>query len=271
MRPLAPLAAAHSVADRAVPFEAFFEPTSNIKALRLIDALTPRRGRDVAYATPNIHEIEAWFEHVRSLEHDDGEALSVIESLGVESGAFRERLARAREMPAWVTHRGLPQMCARLAPYVRTMFVKAGSRGLLVAQRLLGVDSVREWRRASTDSATTATVVAVGPRGDTGFALRHFPAFELAEHDIVGVTGAGDNLAGGILASLARGLNPAVPADLERIVDLAQRCVRSRRGRAQHRSADTHRHRAAVATLKSSEAVGDHSPLRSLLPPPARC
>ncbi|GAA5861527.1 hypothetical protein JCM1840_005399 [Sporobolomyces johnsonii] len=75
--------------------------------------------------------------------------------------------------------------------------------------------------------------------------LRHYPAPELDGDEVWTVTGAGDNLAGAILAMVVRGLDPAAPRDLDRIVDLAQ-------------SGGRH--------SEERQAVGDHSALRALLP-----
>lgn len=53
--------------------------------------------------------------------------------------------------------------------------------------------------------------------------IRHYPALTLEPGHLGSVTGAGDNLAGAMLAGLVRGLSPALPDQLDRIVDLGQR------------------------------------------------
>lgn len=115
---------------------------------------------------------------------------------------------------------------------------------MLVVQRVTGVDAVAAWTRLPKRKGTVVVLSDSGP--SDAIVLRHYAALELGDAKGGTVTGAGDNLAGAILAGLTRGLDPAAPQDLDRLVELAQR--------------------AAVGTLRSTEAVGDHSTLRSLLP-----
>lgn len=132
----------------------------------------------------------------------------------------------------------------RLLPIFNTLFVKSGERGVLVVQRVSGVDAVSAWKNEPKRKGTV--VVPSGATPSEAVILRHYAALPLEGAEEGNVTGAGDNLAGAVIAAVVRGLDPAVPKDLDRIVDLAQR--------------------AAIGALKSKEAVGDHAALRKLLP-----
>lgn len=116
-------------------------------------------------------------------------------------------------------------MAVRLLPVVRTVFVKSGADGVLVVQRVSGVDAVATWRSLPRRKGTVVVPSAASPA--EAVVLRHYPALKLDAGEVVGVTGAGDNLAGATLAAMARGLRADVPGELDRIVDLAQRCVPS--------------------------------------------
>ncbi|GAA6019173.1 hypothetical protein JCM11491_001402 [Sporobolomyces phaffii] len=224
----------------------FFEPTSNANSLKLLSALQqplvtslpPPEHPYVSYATPNIHELQTLFDAVAfaSVERSFEPGMWFD---GITVGADRLSL----RLPAWVVSEGVAQMAVRLLPLVGTLFVKSGARGVLVVQRVSGVDAVARWT-ALAPAKGTLVVASTTTRAEA-VVLRHYPARAL-DADVVGtVTGAGDSLAGAMLAALVSNLDPSVPAHLDTIIDLAQR--------------------AAVNTLKSNEAVGDHSGLRKLL------
>lgn len=101
-----------------------------------------------------------------------------------------------------------------------SLVVKSGSRGVLVIQRVSGVDNVAAW---SSLPSGKGTVVVRSTQPSEAVILRHYPALELEERQIGTVTGAGDNLAGAILAGFVRGLSPFVPHELDRLVDLGQK------------------------------------------------
>ncbi|BGP55101.1 hypothetical protein JCM8202_004317 [Rhodotorula sphaerocarpa] len=232
----------------------FFEPTSNQKALQLYRALEkadpsllrslPATSALVQYCAPNIHELSHLYEHATASEYDLYSARDWFDAYTVSAQDLAVRL------PKWVLEEGVAQMAIRLVStsIFGTMFVKSGDRGVLVVQRVTDPAAVRDWRQQSSASGPKGTKAAVvrNTRGDEAIVLKHYEANRLDPAELRNVTGAGDNLAGALLAGIARGLEPQSPADLDRLIDLAQR--------------------AAVTTLKSEEAVGDHSGLRSLLP-----
>ncbi|GAA5845576.1 hypothetical protein JCM3766R1_000787 [Sporobolomyces carnicolor] len=225
--------------------DTFFEPTSNANSLKLITALQqpsitslpPSEQALVSYATPNIHELQTLFESVAFAESPALEPGTWFEGITVSADQLSLRL------PAWVVNEGVAQMAIRLLPLVGTLFVKSGSKGVLVVQRVSGVDNVSRWKRLHPAKGTL--VVGSSATPSEAIAIRHYPALTLDEKEMGSVTGAGDSLAGAMLASFVSRMDPSAPSELDSIVDLAQR--------------------AAINTLKSREAVGDHSSLRSLL------
>lgn len=112
-------------------------------------------------------------------------------------------------------------MAIRLLPLVGTLFVKSGSKGVLVVQRVSGVDNVSRWKRLHPAKGTL--VVGSSATPSEAIAIRHYPALTLDEKEMGSVTGAGDSLAGAMLASFVSRMDPSAPSELDSIVDLAQR------------------------------------------------
>lgn len=169
----------------------------------------------VTFAAPNIHELTQMYEHACFSEHALYAAREWFDYYTVSAQDLALRL------PKWVLDEGVAQMAIRLlaTSIFGTLFVKNGSRGVLVAQRISDVDQSSEWTALRKSKGTV--VVRSGLTGDV-IVLKHYAALSLQEHEIRNVTGAGDNLAGALLAGMSRGLSPALPADLDRLVELAQ-------------------------------------------------
>jgi pseudouridine-5'-phosphate glycosidase/pseudouridine kinase len=223
------------------PLAAFFEPTSNIKSLRLLAALEspafesgplPTLFPLVSYATPNIHELSALYAHVNASEAPIFAPTGAwFDSINVSGDLLRTRL------PAWVSQEGIAQMAVNLLPVIGCVFVKSGARGVLVVQRVSGADAVNGWKN---EAGKKGTLVAFSTaRADEAVVLRYYPAIALSENAGAGgtVTGAGDNLAGALLASLVKGKSTSVPRELDAMVQVGMR--------------------ATVCALGSREAVGD--------------
>ncbi|GAA5908122.1 pseudouridine-5'-phosphate glycosidase family protein [Sporobolomyces salmoneus] len=223
----------------------FFEPTSNANSLKLLTALQqplitslPPTGHPlVTYSTPNIHELQTLFQNVAFSDSSIFEPGQWFDGITVSADQLSLRL------PSWVVNEGVAQMAVRLLPIIGTLFVKSGSKGVLVVQRVSGVDRVSRWKQLRPVKGTV--VVGSSATPSEAVVIRHYSALTLDENEMGSVTGAGDSLAGATLAALVSNLDPIVPSELDKIVDLAQR--------------------AAINTLKSREAVGDHSHLRKLL------
>ena len=214
-----------SCADTSYLTVAFFEPTSNQKALQLLRALEgadrsltahlPATSSLVTFSAPNIHELTQMYEHACLSEHALYAAREWFDHYTVSAQDLALRL------PKWVLDEGVAQMAIRLlaTSIFGALFVKSGSRGVLVAQRISDVDQSSEWTSLRKSKGTV--VIRSGAPGDV-IVLKHFAALPLQEQEIRNVTGAGDNLAGALLAGMSRGLSPALPADLDRLVELAQ-------------------------------------------------
>lgn len=214
-----------SHADTACRLVAFFEPTSNQKALQILKALEgadrsltahlPATSSLITFSAPNIHELTQMYEHACFSEHALYAAREWFDYYTVSAQDLALRL------PKWVLDEGVAQMAIRLlaTSIFGTLFVKSGSRGVLVAQRISDVDQSSEWTSLRKSKGTV--VVRNGLPGDV-IVLKHYAALPLQEDEIRNVTGAGDNLAGALLAGMSRGLSPALPADLDRLVGLAQ-------------------------------------------------
>lgn len=246
-------------ADR-VP--AFYEPTSDAKSLKVLKAIEQPRFEGfhsqnyersipiLSYSTPNLHELKILFSHIRETE-----SASIFEQglwfdyINVSSVDMEARL------PKWIVQEGVAIMGISLLSTVRTVIIKSGARGVLVVSRVSG-DDVARWTKLPRRKGLLVTASSGGP--PEAIVLQHFPALELLGAEQGSVTGAGDSLAGAICAALVSGIELGTPEGMRRVVEIGQRYVRSS-------SADVSLmgpSRAAVATLKSSEAVGDFSSIR---------
>lgn len=215
-----------TLTDASLTLAALFEPTSNSRALQLLKALEqadrsllaqlPATSPLVTYTTPNIYELTQMYEHACSSEHGIYAAREWFDHYTVSAQDLALRL------PKWVLDEGVAQMAIRLlaTSLFGTLFVKSGSRGVLVAQRVSNVDHASEWTALPKGKGTA--VIRSGLPGDV-LVLKHYAALPVSEREVRSVTGAGDNLAGALLAGMSRGLSPARPANLDRLVELAQR------------------------------------------------
>ncbi|KAK4058079.1 hypothetical protein OIO90_000818 [Microbotryomycetes sp. JL221] len=228
-------------ADKSIP--TFFEPTSNAKSLRVLRALeqlyhSSGSPHQVDFATPNVLETQIMFDHVREQSHLEQYQMGLwFDFINVSADAL------ARYMPAWVVEQGIVVMAVQLLTSFKHLFIKNGDKGVVVVQRVSGEETVSRWKKMGNAKNLVVAASSGGP--DEAVIIRHFPALHVAKEEVVNVTGAGDNLAGALLAGLVGGLDPSRPRDLERLVEVAQR--------------------AAVGALKSKESVGEHSQLRKML------
>lgn len=124
------------------------------------------------------------------------------------------------------------------------LFVKSGARGVVVVQRVRGRERVEAWARLASAGEKGCVVSRSEVSEEEAVVVCHCEGLELGG-EVGSVTGAGDNLAGAMLAAMVRGLDPGKAGELKRVVEVGQR--------------------AAVATLRSKEAVGDHTELTKLL------
>lgn len=123
----------------------------------------------------------------------------------------------------FIVENGIVQMGVNLLPFFQNIFLKCGSRGVLVISRILSDPTESSWAGEHTNLAERQ-VVAHGKDGSTVL-VKHFPASVIAQDKLVNVTGAGDSLVGSLLASLVQNLSTALqsPLALDQIVRRAQK------------------------------------------------
>lgn len=213
-----------------------FEPVSAAKAAQLFcapggddtaakaAALRIYPDASIDMATPNSHELLTMFTAAKENGYLDGSAwFGVIDAFGLHGA--RERFVYMTNKE--ITDAGIPQQSMQLLPYVPTVVVKLGAKGVLLTSILPKDDPLL--RDADAQRHILARNLSDHPSVG-GVYMRLFPAAEeVPEREVVSVNGVGDTFLGVLIAGLARG------GRVDRLVDVAQR--------------------GAVMTLKSREAV----------------
>jgi pseudouridine-5'-phosphate glycosidase/pseudouridine kinase len=171
------------------------DPTSLPKLRRLVPALLAHP-RALAHITANAAELDALH---TALEDEDGWAFVNSLGLGAEwRGAvdvFCNKVPPAAAQ--WLRTSGAATKMVSLLPWIGGWWVKAGERGLVH----LGLQD-----SAPDTSAQDGTVTVFQPTALGGFhVLRFYPPPVIGAEEIVSSTGAGDTLAGGIVAGLVGG------------------------------------------------------------------
>ncbi|KAK4698255.1 hypothetical protein P7C70_g8028, partial [Phenoliferia sp. Uapishka_3] len=187
--------------SKSLSLPAFFEPTSDAKALRLLQAIEVTINKTasplVSFATPNIHELAALYQHTQGEEKEHRVYAPGLwfDSINVNADLLASRL------PSWVVEEGIVQMAVQLLPVINTIFVKSGARGVVVVQRITGASSVSAWTSLSRHLKGTVVSPSTALTSEA-VVIRHYPALPLASGELGTVTGAGDNLAGAMLAGI---------------------------------------------------------------------
>lgn len=167
--------------------------------------------------TPNQHELQIMYEHVRGSESPCYELGEWFDGILVPADLLSMRL------PEWVVKEGFAQMAIRLLACARCVVVKSGSRGVLVVQRVTGTERVQQWKLRARERKSAVVVAPSASRPDEAVAIQHFAAQAIDDKDVVSVTGAGDTLVGSIVACMSRGKELDDPAGLQDIIRFAQR------------------------------------------------
>lgn len=129
-------------------------------------------------------------------------------------------------------------LAAHLLPFIGSIFVKCGARGLLIATKV-PAGSHEAWDDLYARRPPGLAMAKSGTDGSRTV-FRYYPGLPLESAAGVSAVGAGDTLAGAIAVMLADGRSLHRPRDMDAIAQAAQR--------------------AAILTLQSSETV---SPLLS--------
>ena len=217
-----------------------FEPVSNVKCtapfrLPKPHSLSTFPMHSLSLTTPNRYELAAMHAAARESGHlERNDWWNVIDALGIPSTGARTQMALATTNQ--LVDQGIPQQSIQLLPFFPNICTKLGSEGVLVTQILPANDP----RLTSGDYAPyilsrcangTEESLGVG-----GVYMRLFPAIEaVGEEEVVSVNGVGDTFVGTLVAGLARAKSVGKHAQVEELIDIAQR--------------------AAVLTLKSQESV----------------
>ncbi|KAG7891362.1 hypothetical protein KL906_004702 [Ogataea polymorpha] len=205
------------------------EPTSGTKARKL--AQTTRLGcfpeNRVHLITPTVLELESLYNAFYAAGRFEAVSswFNVLDSLNINS-ALRNRLEK-QPMARQYLEKGVLQQAFQLLPYFPAILVKDGRNGVVLVE-IVGSETAE-------DAQSAAFSVLHRGRNGLGLLVSHYPAQKIEEHSIKSVTGAGDSLAGYLLARLAQ--TRALPFAAERgaLVHGAQR--------------------AAVASLQTTQAV----------------
>lgn len=193
-----------------------FEPTSNLKSLRFLQAI-PFDRASLTHMAPNIAELRSLYDHLRSLDLFETSAYFRNTLISFQTDEIFRNQIRTR-FPEWVTSEGIVQMAVHLLAFVDCLWIKAGRRGLLVIQRLpIGTSTETEWSVA----ASASCVISPGTQGM--LTIQYFSPLKLEKTE--SVVGAGDSMLGALLAGMVSGLDWTRPADVVKLADIGQRSV----------------------------------------------
>lgn len=212
-----------------ISFLAFCDPTSTPKLPRLIPALnillpsSPSFPRPLTHLTPNLLELELLHSLLSSSASDDTSSIAweFINSLGLD-GDWRAKVERFTNVNGreWIKINGAVQKMVSCLPYVASFWVKAGQRGLL---------HLRMTSVPPQPSPDTLIHPLAGQHSGKYLACTHYTPPVIKPEEIISTTGAGDTLAGGLVAGLVGGKSEPEEVWVRRALDRVGRSLRSRR------------------------------------------
>ncbi|OWT35422.1 indigoidine synthase A family protein [Cryptococcus neoformans Bt1] len=207
----------------------FCDPTSTPKLPRLIPALnillpsSPSFPRPLTHLTPNLLELELLHSLLSSSASDDTSSIAweFINSLGLD-GDWRAKVERFTNVNGreWIKINGAVQKMVSCLPYVASFWVKAGQRGLL---------HLRMTSVPPQPSPDTLIHPLAGQHSGKYLAFTHYTPPVIKPEEIISTTGAGDTLAGGLVAGLVGGKSEPEEVWVRRALDRVGRSLRSRR------------------------------------------
>lgn len=223
-----------------------YEPVSVAKSKRLFAPSLQSQStlgvipyHNVNLATPNSVELASMYVAAREAQLFDREDWwQTINAMGLSSQGSRDKLVAITNVS--LVDEGVPQQSIQLLPFIPSIVTTLGKQGVLLTQLLRPND-------ARLTSPTSAPYVLSRAYIDKeiigGVYMRLFPPVEhVVDSHIQSVNGVGDTFLGVLIA----GLLTKCPAEIESLIDIAQR--------------------GSVMTLKSTEAVSPEiSNLRTLL------
>jgi pseudouridine-5'-phosphate glycosidase/pseudouridine kinase len=189
------------------------EPTSVPKSasiLSAIEASLKDAGPAITFTSPNVLELVHLYHAAQKIFADNG-WWTAIDSFLQETqfNVDLERLINYRgsgwpskNSLAILAEDGVIQMALKLLSFFQNIILKCGSLGVITIFRI-PPDCTQNsgWTRWRTSVDGQCIIGTVGPAKEI-VVLQHFPALALCPDNVINCTGAGDSLAGSILASL---------------------------------------------------------------------
>lgn len=199
----------------------FCDPTSTPKLARLVPALQAHP-RALSHLSPNTLELDALYAALQDTASEDESAAawSFINALNLGADWRASTEALANKTGPWLRSEGVVQKLVGCLPWVASFWVKAGEKGLLHLR-------LEEKKLAKGERWPGDAVVQHKTPDGRWLVLSWYKAPAMGEGEVVSTTGAGDTLAGGLVAGLVgqEGEGVGVAKALERVA----RTLRSHR------------------------------------------
>lgn len=210
---------------------ALCDPTSVLKSKRLVSVFLRQlpdsadSPRPITHLSPNLLELDVLHSGlVEDLDPDLPTALRArdhVFSLNI-GPEWRNRVDKftTRATRQWLREEGVLVKMIDLLPFVASLWVKAGAKGVLHLRIEPQLPDVQD-----LDSIHHA----LSPPHEGFLVLTHYAAIAIPESEIVSTTGAGDTLVGGIVAGLVGGTKMAEAVWVKKALERVRRTMRSRR------------------------------------------
>lgn len=178
-------------ASQSIP--AFCDPTSTPKLARVLPGIKAHP-RALTHLSPNTLELESLYD---ALQDEDGWSFVNGLNLGAEwRNAMDTFVNKSNGELEWMRNQGVAQKLVGCLPWVGGFWVKAGDKGLLHLRLETELPKGGKWPGKQSVSHKT-------PDG-RWLVLSHYAAPVITPEEVVNTTGAGDTLAGGLVAGLVR-------------------------------------------------------------------
>lgn len=170
------------------------------KLPRLVAALRSRvpssttDRRPLSHLSPNLLELGILHSAFADLsEQEEERSWAFTNSLNLEAD-FRSKVEALGRAPGseWLVRDGVVRMALGLLPWVEHLWIKSGAKGVV---------SIGITDRGPVGTGGIAHPLA-GKHQGKFLVIRHYPALAIPASEMISTTGAGDTLAGGIVAGL---------------------------------------------------------------------
>ncbi|KAI9632359.1 Indigoidine synthase A like protein-domain-containing protein [Dioszegia hungarica] len=214
--------------------DTFCDPTSTPKLRRLLPALasllptSPTARRPLTHLSPNTLELSQLHALLSDLPGETSNpAWDYVNSLNLQSD-WRARLEAfgRKEGMSWVVQEGIVQQAVGVLPFVQSLWIKAGQRGV-IHLRIATSPAERGGEGSSSTSASISHKLD-GAHQRKYLVLSHHSAPVIKPEEVISTTGAGDTLVGGLVAGLVDGKG-SEEEWVRRALDGVGRSLRSKR------------------------------------------